>query len=498
MKKNIIIGSLAILGVVGASIWGFAHLDDNNHQYTSQADEVTQLAPRSNANSVNGQVDFTAASEVAVKSVVHITTRKEVNALTFYGFQTIPQSGSGSGVIISKDGYIVTNYHVVDGANEVKVTFSNNKSTIAKVIGTDPSTDLAVLKVEGQNHPYLIFGNSDDVVLGQWVLAVGYPFNLDVTVTAGIVSAKSRNLGINNRQSQYAIESFIQTDAAVNMGNSGGALVNTNGHLVGINSAIATPTGTYAGYSYAIPSNLVRKVVEDIIAYGEVKRGMLGASFVDLNLIDEKTSQKFGVSTEDYKNLSGILVTDVLANSGAEEAGLKKGDIITALNDVELRNSSQMMEQIALRHPGDKIDITYMRNGSPHTSRVTLKSRDDFKTASLSSSKSYKDSTWDSWLGESDVHSDDLGLELSDISDEFKEKYNVKNGVLVNKINPNSTLRQFTNIKDGFLITKINGQNVNSAQEALGLLNDKNNIRIEGTYPGTNSYLSYSFRSMGR
>lgn len=498
MKKNIFIGSLAIMGVVGASIWGFAQLDDNNTQYTTSTDQVTQTAVTQNTPSISGQVDFTNASEMGVKSVVHITTRKEVNALTFYGYQTVPQTGSGSGVIISADGYIVTNHHVVEGVNEVKVTFSNNKSTTARVIGTDPSTDLAVLKVDGSGYPFLAFGNSDDVVLGQWVLAVGYPFNLDVTVTAGIVSAKSRNLGINNRQSKYAIESFIQTDAAVNMGNSGGALINTSGHLIGINSAIATPTGTYAGYSYAIPSNLVRKVVEDIISYGEVKRGFVGASFVDLNLLDEKTSEKFGVEKSDFDNASGILVTDVLSSSGADDAGLQKGDIITKLNGKELKNASQMMELIAMRHPGDKIDFEYIRKGSVRNANVTLKTR-EHTTPQLAQSS--KKSGVNSWFDDSDNDTKDnadWGLDLEDLSDDFKEKYGLNDGVLVSSIKKNSTLRQFTNIKDGFLITKINGQTVRSADQAKSLLAQSKSIRIEGTYPGTNSYQTFSFSSGGR
>lgn len=495
MKKNILIGSLSILGIAGASIWGFGQLDLTSSNVIKDDSRVTQVAANSPKQTPGAPVDFTEASEISVKSVVHITTKKEISALTFYGYQTVPQTGSGSGVIISQDGYIVTNYHVVEGADEVKVTFSDNKSAIAKVIGTDPSTDLAVLKVDGKNYPYLIFGNSDDVVLGQWVLAVGYPFNLDVTVTAGIVSAKSRNLGINNRQSRYAIESFIQTDAAVNMGNSGGALVNTSGHLIGINSAIATPTGTYAGYSYAIPSNLVRKVVDDLIEYGEVRRGFVGASFIDLNLVDEKTSKKYGVTNEDFKNAAGILVTDIVSNSGADDAGMQSGDIITELNGVTLKNSSQMMELIAQKNPGDKIELTYIRNGVRKKANITLKDRNEMSNQMVSQMNSKKYSNYDDSYSK---NNGDLGIELTELTDEMKEKYGLDSGVLVSSISSKSTLRQFTNINDGFLITKINGHNVNSPDEAYALLSDSKNIRIEGTYPGTNSYQTFSFRSFGK
>ncbi|MBZ0100009.1 MAG: trypsin-like peptidase domain-containing protein, partial [Taibaiella sp.] len=236
--------------------------------------------------------DFQPAAEAAVQAVVHIKTKTNgrqivVRRPTIFGdiyqdmFQP-PQMGAGSGVVVSPDGYIVTNNHVVAGADVVTVTFNDRYTTDAKLIATDPSTDIAVLKIDGENLPYMEYGNSEDVRLGQWVLAVGYPLTLDATVTAGIVSAKSRSLGINRTQSASAIESFIQTDAAVNPGNSGGALVNTKGQLIGINAAIASPTGSYAGYSYAIPSNIVKKVVEDIIDYGAVQRAYLGISYMDL------------------------------------------------------------------------------------------------------------------------------------------------------------------------------------------------------------------------
>jgi len=242
------------------------------------------------------------------------------------------QRASGSGVIITDDGYIVTNNHVVDGADEINVTLPNKKSYKASVIGADPSSDIAVIKIEGKGFPYLVYGNSDEVKLGQWVLAIGYPLNLDVTVTAGIVSAKSRSIGINGQQSNSPVESFIQTDAAVNPGNSGGALINTNGELIGINSAIASPTGSYAGYSYAIPVNMAKKIVTDIVKFGTVQRAYIGINYAGENISDEAKKQlekEIGVA---YKEGEGVNVTGVPEGGAAANAGMKKGDIITKGN----------------------------------------------------------------------------------------------------------------------------------------------------------------------
>ncbi len=286
-------------------------------------------------------VDFQRAAEGAVKAVVHIKTTIKARTVAssnedFFGglfgqrqYYMPPQMGSGSGVVISPDGYIVTNNHVVAGADEVTVSFGSRFTTKAKVISTDASTDIAVIKVDEKNLDYMEFGNSDDVKLGQWVLAVGYPLSLDATVTAGIVSAKSRAIGINRTNAVNAVESFIQTDAAVNPGNSGGALVNTNGQLVGINSAIASPTGSYAGYSYAIPANIVRKVVNDLREFGAVKRGFIGIEPLDYNSATQEQ-----LAALHFERQNGIYIKSVLANGGASKAGLLKGDIITQVNGI--------------------------------------------------------------------------------------------------------------------------------------------------------------------
>lgn len=276
------------------------------------------------------------------------------------------QVGSGSGVLVSANGYIVTNNHVVNQADELLVTLNDRNDYKAKVIGTDPSSDLAVIKIEGSNFPHLTFANSDEVKVGQWILAIGYPLNLETTVTSGIVSAKARNLGINNRNSRTPIESFIQTDAAVNPGNSGGALVNTDGNLIGINSAIASPTGSYAGYSYAIPSNLVARVTSDIIKFGSSKRAYLGIMFGN-DQLSEADRRKNNIPDG-----NGVYVMDVAKGSGADEAGIQKGDFITKLNGSTINTGTQLVGKISALRPGDKINITYVRDGNDNTTEATL------------------------------------------------------------------------------------------------------------------------------
>ena len=277
------------------------------------------------------------------------------------------QVASGSGVLVSANGYIVTNNHVVNRADELLVTLNDKNDYKAKVIGTDPSSDLAVIKIEGSNFPHLTFANSDDVRVGQWILAIGYPLNLETTVTSGIVSAKARSLGINNRNSRAPIESFIQTDAAVNPGNSGGALVNTDGDLIGINSAIASPTGSFAGYSYAIPSNLVARVTSDIIKFGSAKRAYLGIMFGN-DQMSEADRRKNNIP-----NGNGVYVMDVAKGSAADEAGIQKGDFITKLNGNIINTGTELVGKISALRPGDKVNITYVRNGSDNTTSPTLK-----------------------------------------------------------------------------------------------------------------------------
>lgn len=428
--------------------------------------------------------DFQQAASIAMPTVVHIKTKtnpREVNNnlprrrnpwADLFGDDLfgddegrryyIPgQMASGSGVLISDDGYIVTNNHVIDDADEITVTLNDRKSYKAKVVGTDPNTDLAVLKINAHGLPYILYGNSDNVNVGQWVLAIGYPLNLETTVTAGIVSAKARSIGINGRQT--AIESFIQTDAAVNQGNSGGALINTAGELIGINSAIASPTGAYAGYSYAIPVNIVKKVVNDILKYGTVQRAFLGVNFVPSNLINEEVAQKQGIRMD----VEGVYVADVSPNSAAAMAGLKKGDIITKINGVPTPSSPQMVEQVARYKPGDKITISYVRNNKEYTVSTILKNRD----------------------GNTDVVKesilDNLGADFVTIPKSDANELGLEGGVLVRNIT-NGLIRKQTNMRPGFVITKVGKYRVTSVEELRAAVEKQatGNVQIEGIYPG--------------
>jgi Do/DeqQ family serine protease len=369
------------------------------------------------------------------------------------------QRASGSGVVITADGYIVTNNHVVDGADELLVTLNNKKDYKAKVVGKDPSSDLAVIKIEAKNLPFLTFANSDDVRLGQWVLAIGYPLNLETTVTSGIVSAKSRSLGINSRLSKTPVEAFIQTDAAVNPGNSGGALVNTSGNLVGINSAIASPTGSYAGYAYAIPSNMVKKIVTDIIKFGSTKRAYLGIMF--------GSSQ---MSEEDRKNNNildgeGVYVMEVSKGSAAEEAGITKGDFITKLNGSQVTTGTEIIERIAALRPGDKVTITFQHNGSEKTSSVSLKGdQGDYES-----------------MKEQVV--DQLGAAFENLDRNKAAELGLQGGVVVGSLSQGIISEQ-TRIREGFIITKVNNVKVRTIAELKqALINAVNSAIISGVYP---------------
>ncbi|MGZ4042215.1 MAG: S1C family serine protease, partial [Bacteroidia bacterium] len=323
--------------------------------------------------------DFTMAAEKSVNAVVHIkTTSEQVNNLNYDPFaewffgpqkrqQNFIQQGSGSGVIISDDGYIVTNNHVVSGADKIEVILNDRRTFVGEVIGTDASTDVALIKIKEKGLPYLPYGNSDYVKVGEWALAVGNPFNLESTVTAGIISAKGRNNILDNNK--RPIESFIQTDAAVNPGNSGGALVNTNGELIGINTAIASNNGAYQGYSFAVPVNIVKKVVSDIVEFGTVQRAYLGVSIQD---IDSKFAQE-----KNLKQLNGIYVKGLTVGGSAQDAGIEEGDVITKIQDVNVKSVSELQEQISKYRPGDKVSATVLRNNKELNLAVVLKTMDN-------------------------------------------------------------------------------------------------------------------------
>ncbi|MEO6000637.1 MAG: trypsin-like peptidase domain-containing protein [Chitinophagaceae bacterium] len=382
-QKALFLPLLVIL-VTAGSIWGYrSHLSNTAINPAQPASAIFKNAAFKGNPQASPMVDFEKAASKAAAAVVHIKVviggdmaNNNSGDEFFNDYQqggagsAQGQMASGSGVSVSADGYIVTNNHVVERASEVLVTLNNKKDYKAVVVGTDPSTDLAVIKIEAENLPYLSFANSDDVHLGEWVLAVGFPLNLETTVTSGIVSARFRNIGINGQNSHSPIESFIQTDAAVNPGNSGGALVNTDGDVIGINSAIASPTGSYAGYSYAIPSNLVKKVAGDIIKYGRSKRAYLGIMFGS-DQMNEKQRMDNNV-----KEGEGVFVMDVTAGSAAADAGIQKGDFITGINSRKISGGNEMLEKISSLRPGDTVSITYQHNREEKTAAVILKGDD--------------------------------------------------------------------------------------------------------------------------
>jgi serine protease Do len=350
----------------------------------------------------------------------------------------------------------------VAGADEIAVTLSNKRSFTAKLIASDPSSDLALIKIDAKGLPFLLYGNSDEVKVGQWVIAVGYPLTLEATVTAGIISAKGRTLDINRRQSSTPIESFIQTDAAVNPGNSGGPLVSTDGKLIGINSAIASPTGTYAGYSFTIPVNIVRKIVDDLMKHGTVQRAYLGINYPSDNLSQEAKKQN-GINNEE-----GVYITDVPTTGAAYAAGLRKGDVITKINGETIYSGADMVGKIATYRPGDKIDISYKRAGKEITIPIVLRN-------SLGNTEVVRTSILDK-----------LGADLQTLDKDDAQELGVKGGVIVRSFNDNSPFNK-TRMEQGFVILKVNGKEVYSVQDfrkALESAGTGGTVKLDGIYPG--------------
>ncbi|MFN3939695.1 MAG: S1C family serine protease, partial [Chitinophagales bacterium] len=411
-------------------------------------------------------VDFTYAAALSTPAVVHVKTTYTRTSASgnndifqqFFGNDFFFDDGyrsresSGSGVIIDKDGFIVTNYHVVKNADNIEVVLFDNRKVKAELIGSDPSTDIAVLRIDEKNLPTMSYGNSDSVRVGEWVLAVGNPFDLTSTVTAGIVSAKGRSIDILGENASTPVESFIQTDAAVNPGNSGGALVNTSGKLIGINTAIATPTGTYAGYSFAVPVNIVQKVVKDIRNYGMVQRAYLGVE-IDIT----------------KKDLGGVYVTNVIANSGADKAGVQTGDIITHINTAPITSFPELQEQISKYGPGDKVNVNIIRDNEKKNLVITLKN---------------KEGNTDIIVRETNETFQNLGIETEDISSREAAYYQINGGIRITGIK-NGFISQQTRIRQGFIITGIDGVAVRDNNEFVKTLKDKKgkNIIIEGIYP---------------
>lgn len=433
-------------------------------------------------------LDFTRVAETAMQAVVHVkstVTRRNARSQPdpfeeFFGhpFERYfrfppdlqPSVGSGSGVIISSDGYIVTNNHVIANADDIEVTLHDNRTYKASVVGTDPTTDLAVLQIKEKNLPTIPFANSDAVRVGEWVMAVGNPFNLTSTVTAGIVSAKARN--INILREQFAVESFIQTDAAINPGNSGGALVNLEGGLIGINTAIASNTGSYAGYGFAVPSNIVRKVVEDIIQYGNVQRGVLG---ITIRSMDGNLAREKGLDLT-----QGAYVDSLLENSAAGAAGIRPGDVIIGVDDAPVTNASSLQELIARHRPGDVVKVKVNRKGTIKTFDVRLTARGG-RDKALASKNS----------GEEVL--DILGIDIETVDKKTAQKLDISGGVRVKSIYEGK-IRRYTNMREGFIITHVNGEAVDSAEAFLQALQGrKGGVMLEGIYPDQPGVHYYAF-----
>ncbi len=423
------------------------------------------------------QVDLTYAANLSLKSVVHITTivtpqKREINP--FYDFlfgndsryyRQRPTMGSGSGVIISSDGYIATNNHVVQKANVIKVVLNDKRSFDAKLIGRDPYTDLALLKIETDNLPAFKYGDSDSLQLGEWVLAVGNPFNLTSTVTAGIISAKARKLGLMNNK--MSIESFLQTDAAVNPGNSGGALVNTKGELVGINTAIESRTGSYSGYSFAIPATIVKKVIADLKEFGKVQRALLGISILNIN---DYVAKQFNLN-----KIEGVYVVGTEKGGAANEAGIIKGDVILEVNDVVVNSIAQLQEQIGKYRPGDKVNILVKRGDEKKLFELILRNQ-------LGSTEIIKDNNLQI-----------LGADFKAISEQAKRNLQINGGVQVVNLR-NGKLKR-ANVRNGFIIFKINNTHVYDKSDIAKAIDESKDrgVFISGIYPnGEVKYYAFS------
>lgn len=475
MKK--VIQVLAIVALSVVIIWGVKSVffgDSNGISIADNQNGPSQVAVLP-ANYLPvapfSGPDFTTAAEKTVHGVVHI--RSEFSMRTggyddffapFRQFFGDPYGGNdtytgfGSGVIISNDGYIITNNHVVEGAGNVNVTLNDNREFEATVIGTDPSTDIALLKIDAENTPFIAFGNSDIVKIGEWVLAVGNPFNLTSTVTAGIVSAKARNINILGTPG--AIESFIQTDAAVNMGNSGGALVNMNGELIGVNAAIASNTGSYAGYSFAIPVNIVKKVVDDLLNFGVVQRAYLG---VTIREVDSKLAKE-----KDLDDDNGVYIESVSETGGAKDSGIREGDVIVSVDSHPVKTNAELLEVIGQHDPGDVVSVLVHRNGTSQDFQVELRNQEGNTSVTKKGD---------------DFFMSDLGASLEQVPDEDIKNLNLTGGLKV--VDLQDGMLKKGGVQAGFIILKINGVKISSKQDVdFALSNIKSGvIRIEGIYP---------------
>lgn len=488
MKRFSALVAAAVLGsllTLGAYQYFFKPEQPVTVQYLSGT-PISRIALTKDESGNTVPLDFTAVAEKVTPAVVHIKSTQKGNTSQpkyndpfrdFFGPRNYgPSQSSGSGVIVNGSGYIVTNNHVVQDADVVEVTLFDNRTFKAEVIGTDPDTDLAVVKINQSNLPYLSFVDSDQSKVGEWVLAVGNPFNLNSTVTAGIISAKGRNIDIinrNNGEGNTAIESFIQTDAAINPGNSGGALVNMSGGLLGINTAIASPTGAYSGYGFAVPSNIVSKIVEDLIKYGTVQRGWLGVTITSVN------SQL--VKQYDLEVSEGALINGFAEKSSAKEAGLKEYDVVIKIDNASIKTSAALIEMVGRHRPGDRLMITVNRKGKELTIPVVLKNREGDVSVVKPEDKPVYAS---------------LGVVLEDLDSKILKQLELTNGVRVKSLG-NGKLSKYTDIREGFIITKVNDIPVKSVNEFNEIIKKKKPgelVILTGTYEDFPREFNYAFR----
>ena len=451
-----------------------------------------QMVPAARYASIGAAVpagvpDFTVAAEKSVEAVVHVMTKATVSGNgyshgnPFYDFffgprggispDRSPVMGSGSGVIISEDGFIITNNHVIDNADAIEVILNDRRSYEATLVGTDPTTDIALLKIEDKGLRYLTFGDSDNIKIGEWVLAVGNPFNLTSTVTAGIVSAKSRSINIlRNRNQPMGIESFIQTDAAVNPGNSGGALVNTLGELIGINTAIASQTGSYAGYSFAVPISIAKKVVADLKEFGEVQRAFIG---VQIEGVTAELAEKL-----ELDEVEGVYVGGVTVNGGADKAGIKEGDVILSIDGLDVNTNAELIERVSQHRPGDKVNLVVKRDGKRKQFTVIL--RNSYGSTDLVNEKK----------GLSDL----LGAELRELTDDEKRRFGIGYGMKIVNLD-NGKLKQ-SGIEEGYIILKANREPVGSIADLKRVIaSTDGGLFITGIYP--NGQVAYYAINLG-
>jgi Do/DeqQ family serine protease len=480
MKGKYLLGAL-FMALLGAFIALFAYtkiMEKPSMAVSKDSSKVEVQDARAILTSLQmqeGQIDFTYAAEQTVHAVVHVHTKTMMGSQPdnpimewFYGdHNSKPRevSGYGSGVIISGDGYIITNNHVIENAENFDVTLNDKRTFTAQLIGRDPSTDIALLKIKADNLPYIKYGDSDQLKLGEWVLAVGNPFNLTSTVTAGIVSAKGRNLGLI--EGDYRIESFIQTDAALNMGNSGGALVNTKGLLVGITSAILSPSGAYAGNSFAIPVTIVKKVIDDLKEFGEVQRALIGVNIEDVDS-DDADKQKLS-------EVKGVLVTRVIEDGSADDAGMKENDVIMKFDGMPVNTVPELQEQVGKHRPGDKATVTYIRNGKEATVPIVLKNvagNTSVVTAGMGGEVVY-------------------GAKLESLASTDKRSLNVDYGVKVSELNEGKF--KDLGLKRGYIILSVNGKKVKSPSDVRQFTNNESNLKSIGGIQSDGTIFNYQF-----